>query len=178
MLPVFLLVALAGVVLLFFRRPYALAKRLCQPRVVVKGHTFSDCVVEEAIHSKRVEEVRRVCALGTGGDMDVSVLTALVLADRNPDVQFDVVDRDVRRIAAWNSDCAPTDEPGVDALLFDEAFEVKDDTYSQEVHRKRRLQNVLFSTDAAGCIAGADMIFLSGDMDMNVSSLIQIKSAS
>lgn len=168
MLPVFLLVALAGMVLLFFRRPYAFAKRLCQSRVVVKGHTFSDCVDEEHIQLKRVEEIRRVCILGTSEDTDISALTALVLADRNPDVQFDFVDRDVWRIAAWNSDCVPTDEPGVDALLFDEAVEVKDDTYSQEVHRKRRLQNVLFSTDAAGCIAGADMIFLSGDTNVNV----------
>lgn len=174
MMPLILLVALAGFVFLFSRRQHIFEKRQIQPRVVVKGHTYSDSVDDESIKPKRVEELRRVCFLGTGGggqEGDIAALTALVLADRNPGVQFDIVDRDMRRIAAWNADRAPVSEPGVDRLLFDDAVEQKEGEalYSQELHRKRRLANVVFSTDVAGCVAGADMVFLCEDVDMNAS---------
>lgn len=103
---------------------------------------------------------------------DIAALTALILADRNQDVQVDVADRDTARIAAWNSDYVPVNEPGVDELLFDDAFEVKPDTiYSQEVQRKKRLANVAFSTDVAGCIAAADAVFLFDGIDIHVSSV-------
>lgn len=168
-----LFAALAGLSILVSCRQYLVcfAKRQCQPRVVVKGHTFTDRAEDESTQQpKRIQEVRRACFLSTG-EGTVSVLTALVLAERNPDVQFDIVDRDVRHIAAWNSDCIPVSEPGVDALLFDDAaVEEKDESlYMHEVHRKRRLPNVLFSTDVAGCIAAADMVFLGEHTDMNVS---------
>lgn len=173
MVPLLLFGALAGFFFLVSCRRYVvcLARRQSQRRVVVKGHTFTDRADDESTQQpRRIEKGRRACFLNTGGE-NVSALTALVLAVRNPDVQFDVVDRDVRRIAAWNSNCIPVSEPGVDTLLFDyAALEEKDEMmYNEEVHRKRRLANVVFSTDVTGCIAAADMIFLGEDTDANVS---------
>lgn len=172
MIPILIFAALAGFYFLLSCRRYVVcfARRQSQRRVVVKGHTFTDRVDDESTQQpKRIQKVHRACFLSTGEN--VSALAALVLAERNPDVQFDVVDRDVWRIAAWNSNCVPVSEPGVDALLFDYAsVEEKDEIlYNEEVHRKRRLANVVFSTDVTGCIAAADMIFLGEDTDTNVS---------
>lgn len=172
MIQIFIFAALAGFYFLASCRRYVIcfARRQPQRRVVVKGHTFTDRADDESTQQpKRIQKVRRACFLSTGEN--ASVLAALVLAERNPDVQFDVVDRDVRRIAAWNSNCIPVSEPGVDTLLFDyAALEEKDEMmYNEEVHRKRRLANVVFSTDVTGCIAAADMIFLGEDTDANVS---------
>lgn len=172
MIQIFIFAALAGFYFLASCRRYVIcfARRQPQRRVVVKGHTFTDRADDESTQQpKRIQKVRRACFLSTGEN--ASVLAALVLAERNPDVQFDVVDRDVRRIAAWNSDCIPVSEPGVDALLFDDAAveETDEMLYSEEAHRKRRLANVMFSTDVTGCIAAADMVFLGEDTDTNVS---------
>lgn len=173
MVPILIFAALVGFYCLVSCRRYVacFARRQSQRRVIVNGHTFTDRTDDESTQQpKRIQKVRRACFLCTREN--VSALAALVLAEHNPDVQFDVVDRDVRRIAAWNSDCVPVSEPGVDRLLFDHAaVEEKDEIlYNEEVHRKRRLANVVFSTDVTGCIAAADMIFL-GDTDTNVSSL-------
>ena len=176
MVPVLILIGLAGVVLLFSRRQYVwniCTRRRIEAPVVVKGHTFSDCKESEPDQlPQRVEEIRRVCFIGTGNG-DIAALSALVLADRNPNVQVDVADRETTRIAAWCSDYAPVNEPGVDELLFDDTLEVKEDTmYSQEVHRKRRLANVIFSTDIAGCIAAADAVFLFDGINIHVSPIL------
>ena len=178
MIPLLLFGALAGFFSLFFYRRYVicLARRQSQRRVVVKGHTFTDRADDDSTQQpRRIEKVRRACFLNTGGK-NVSALTALVLAEHNPDVQFDVVDRDVRRIAAWNSDCIPVSEPGVDALLFDYAAveETDEMPYNEEAHRKRRLANVMFSTDVTGCIAAADMVFLGQATETTVSFLVLV----
>lgn len=175
MIPVLIVITLAGVILLFSRRQHVwkiCTRRHVEAPVVVKGHTFSDCKEKESIQlPRRIEEIRRICLIGTGYG-DIAALTALMLADRNQDVQVDVADRDTARIAAWNSDYVPVNEPGVDELLFDDALEVKPDTiYSQEVQRKKRLANVAFSTDIAGCIAAADAVFLFDGIDIHVSSI-------
>jgi len=67
-----------------------------------------------------------------------------VIADRCPDVRVTVTDVNAERIAAWNSDRLPIFEPGLD-----------------EVVRRARGRNLFFSTDVAGGIRAADIIFVS-----------------
>src|SRR5688572_33264956 len=67
-----------------------------------------------------------------------------VIADRCPDVRVTVTDINAERIAAWNSDRLPIFEPGLD-----------------EVVRRARGRNLFFSTDVAGGIRAADIIFVS-----------------
>lgn len=170
MIPLLIFIALTGAV--FVRHILSVwTKRSVQTRAVVKGDTFLDGLEKDTVHlPRRLVEIRRVCVLGTGNG-DIAALTALVVAERNPHVLVDIADRDTSRIAAWNSDFVPVTEPGVDELLFDEALEVKSTMYNHEIRRKRRLANVAFSTDVAGCIAGADMIFLFDGIDIHVSCL-------
>lgn len=59
-------------------------------------------------------------------------------------IQVTVVDMNVARIAAWNSDTLPIYEPGLD-----------------EVVRQRRGKNLHFSTDVVGAIKAADVIFVA-----------------
>jgi UDPglucose 6-dehydrogenase len=70
--------------------------------------------------------------------------TMAVIADRCPDVRVTVVDINKDRIAAWNGDSLPIYEPGLDAVV-----------------RRARGRNLFFSTDAAGEIRSADIIFVS-----------------
>ena len=67
-----------------------------------------------------------------------------VIADRCPNVRVTVTDINAERIAAWNSDRLPIFEPGLD-----------------EVVRRARGRNLFFSTDVAGGIRAADIIFVS-----------------
>ena len=67
-----------------------------------------------------------------------------VIAQKAPDIHVTVVDMNVERIAAWNSDKLPVYEPGLD-----------------EVVRSARGKNLFFSTDVKPAIAGADIIFVS-----------------
>ena len=67
-----------------------------------------------------------------------------VIADRCPAVRVTVTDINAERIAAWNSDRLPIFEPGLD-----------------EVVRRARGRNLFFSTDVAGGIRTADIIFVS-----------------
>ena len=59
-------------------------------------------------------------------------------------IQVTVVDMNVARIAAWNSDTLPIYEPGLD-----------------EVVKQRRGKNLHFSTDVVGSIKMADIIFVA-----------------
>ena len=70
--------------------------------------------------------------------------TMAVIADRCPGVRVTVTDINAERIAAWNSDRLPIFEPGLD-----------------EVVRRARGRNLFFSTDVAGGIRAADIIFVS-----------------
>ena len=70
--------------------------------------------------------------------------TMAVIADRCPDVRVTVTDINAERIAAWNSERLPIFEPGLD-----------------EVVRRSRGRNLFFSTDVAGGIRAADIIFVS-----------------
>jgi UDPglucose 6-dehydrogenase len=67
-----------------------------------------------------------------------------VIALKAPDIQVTVVDMNVARIAAWNSDTLPIYEPGLD-----------------EVVKEARGRNLFFSTEVKATIAAADIIFVS-----------------
>jgi UDPglucose 6-dehydrogenase len=66
-----------------------------------------------------------------------------IIAQRCPGVGTTVVDMNAARIAAWNSDQLPIYEPGL-----------------EEIVRQVRGRNLTFSTDVAGAIKRADMIFV------------------
>ena len=70
--------------------------------------------------------------------------TMAVIADRCPHLQVTVTDINKDRIAAWNSDRLPIYEPGLD-----------------DVVQRARGRNLFFSTDVAGGIKAADIIFVS-----------------
>jgi UDPglucose 6-dehydrogenase len=67
-----------------------------------------------------------------------------MIAAKAPDIQVTVVDMNAARIAAWNSDRLPVYEPGLDDIV-----------------RRARGKNLLFSTDVEGAIREADMIFVA-----------------
>jgi UDPglucose 6-dehydrogenase len=67
-----------------------------------------------------------------------------MIALKAHDIQVTVVDMNVARIAAWNSETLPIYEPGLD-----------------DVVKQRRGKNLFFSTDVTGAIASADIIFVA-----------------
>jgi UDPglucose 6-dehydrogenase len=67
-----------------------------------------------------------------------------VIADRCPDIPVTVVETNAERIAAWNSDALPVYEPGLD-----------------EVVRRARGRNLVFSCDIDTGIGEADVVFVS-----------------
>lgn len=67
-----------------------------------------------------------------------------MIARKAPDVTVTVVDMNAARIAAWQSDVLPVYEPGLDAVV-----------------RAARGRNLHFSTDVAGAIKRADIIFVA-----------------
>jgi UDP-glucose/GDP-mannose dehydrogenase family, NAD binding domain len=70
--------------------------------------------------------------------------TMAVLAKHCPDLTFTVVDIDVKRIAAWNSDQLPIFEPGLDTVV-------------QGVRGK----NLFFSTDVDARVREAQIVFIA-----------------
>jgi UDPglucose 6-dehydrogenase len=83
----------------------------------------------------------KICCIGAGY---VGGPTMAVIALKAPDIQVTVVDMNVARIAAWNSDTLPIYEPGLD-----------------EVVKEARGRNLFFSTEVKATIAAADIIFVS-----------------
>lgn len=67
-----------------------------------------------------------------------------MVALKAPHIEVRVVDMNAARIAAWNSDTLPIYEPGLD-----------------EVVRQTRGKNLHFSSDVAGGIKAADIIFVA-----------------
>lgn len=67
-----------------------------------------------------------------------------MIAQKAPDIRVTVVDMNAARIAAWNSDKLPIYEPGLD-----------------DVVKAARGRNLFFSTDVAGQIKAADIIFVA-----------------
>ncbi|PIG80023.1 hypothetical protein AARAC_005185 [Aspergillus arachidicola] len=130
-----------------------------------KASTRSSITKGLGIQRQRVEmNVKEVCFIGAGY---VGALTAIVLASKNSDVKFTVVDKNESVISSWNSNHIPLFEPGLEELYFDES--------EQKVHadgehpRRRRLQNIAFSTVMDECIMAADMIFICVDTPLHGS---------
>jgi UDPglucose 6-dehydrogenase len=85
--------------------------------------------------------IKKITCIGAGY---VGGPTMAVMAFKNPDIKFHIVDINQARIDAWMSDVLPIYEPGLD-----------------DVVRQTRGKNLFFSTDVKGAIAEADMIFIS-----------------
>ena len=81
-----------------------------------------------------------ICCIGAGY---VGGTTMAIIAQRCPGVVATIVDMNAARIAAWNSDKLPVYEPGLDEII-----------------REVRGRNLTFSTDIAGAIQRAEMIFV------------------
>ena len=66
-------------------------------------------------------KINSICCLGAGY---VGGPTMAMIAAKCPDIQVTVVDMNVGRIDAWNSDVLPVYEPGLDDIVdaqFEEA---------------------------------------------------------
>ncbi len=83
----------------------------------------------------------KICCIGAGY---VGGPTMAMIALKAPQIEVRVVDMNAARIAAWNSDTLPIYEPGLD-----------------DVVRQTRGKNLIFSTDVAGAIKAADIIFVA-----------------
>ncbi|MCA9193724.1 MAG: nucleotide sugar dehydrogenase, partial [Planctomycetales bacterium] len=83
----------------------------------------------------------KICCIGAGY---VGGPTMAMIAKQCPHIDVHVVDLNQLRIDAWNSDCLPVYEPGL-----------------QEVVEQARGRNLTFSTAVDHAIAAADMIFIS-----------------
>lgn len=83
---------------------------------------------------------QKICFIGAGY---IGGSTCPVMAYYNPDVDFTVVDINISRIDAWNSDKLPIYEPGLD-----------------EIVKKTRGKNLFFSTDIKTAVQESDIIFI------------------
>jgi UDPglucose 6-dehydrogenase len=83
----------------------------------------------------------KICCIGAGY---VGGPTMAMIANKAPDIEVEVVDMNAARIAAWNAGTLPIYEPGLDALV-----------------QGRLGKNLRFSTDVAGGIRSADIIFVA-----------------
>jgi len=85
--------------------------------------------------------IKTITCIGAGY---VGGPTMAVMALKNPQIRFHIVDINQARIDAWMSDTLPVYEPGLD-----------------EIVQQTRGKNLFFSTDVEGAIKEADMIFIS-----------------
>jgi UDPglucose 6-dehydrogenase len=85
--------------------------------------------------------IMKICCIGAGY---VGGPTMAMIALKCPDVTVTVVDMNAARVAAWNGPTLPIFEPGLD-----------------DVVREARGRNLFFSTDIAGQIKQADIIFVA-----------------
>jgi UDPglucose 6-dehydrogenase len=82
----------------------------------------------------------KITCLGAGY---VGGPTMAMIAAKCPDIDVSVVDPNAARIAAWNSDCLPVYEPGLD-----------------EVVRAARGRNLHFHTDVEAAVRAGDIVFV------------------
>lgn len=82
--------------------------------------------------------------------------TCAVIAYKCPDIQVYVVDRDVERIRAWNSDQLPCYEEGLDKIV-----------------QACRGKNLIFTVDFKTVIEEADLIFISVNTPTKISGFGQ-----
>ena len=98
--------------------------------------------------------VKRICCIGAGY---VGGPTMSVIASKCPNIIVNVVDINKKRIDLWNSDDLkklPIYEPGLDNII-----------------KKNRGKNLIFSTNVAKEIALADMIFISVNTPTKTSGI-------
>ena len=91
-----------------------------------------------------MKKIRKICCIGAGY---VGGPTMAVIADKCPHLEINVVDINKNRIKAWNDNDLsklPIFEPGL-----------------EEIIKKRRNQNLFFSSQVEDEIKNADMIFIS-----------------
>ena len=89
-------------------------------------------------------DLKNICCIGAGY---VGGPTMAVMAEKCPEIEFNVVDTNRMRIEKWNSDDLknlPIYEPGLEELIL-----------------KCRHKNLHFSSDIKKHISQADMIFIS-----------------
>ncbi len=86
-------------------------------------------------------KVTKICCIGAGY---VGGPTMAMIADKCPGIKVNVVDFNVKKIAAWNSDKLPIYEPGLD-----------------EIVQKNRGKNLFFSTEIKRAIEEAEVIFVA-----------------
>ncbi len=88
--------------------------------------------------------IKNICCIGAGY---VGGPTMSVIADKCPNLNIDVVDKNTKRIELWNSsnlESLPIFEPGLDKII-----------------KRCRDKNLTFSTQIKEKISSADMIFIS-----------------
>ena len=88
--------------------------------------------------------IKNICCIGAGY---VGGPTMSVLADKCPNINIDVVDKNTKRIELWNStnlELLPIFEPGLDKII-----------------ERCRGKNLRFSTQIKEKISSADMVFIS-----------------
>uniref|UniRef100_A0A1I7XY70 UDP-glucose 6-dehydrogenase n=1 Tax=Steinernema glaseri TaxID=37863 RepID=A0A1I7XY70_9BILA len=86
-------------------------------------------------------QIKSIACVGAGY---VGGPTCAMIAYKCHDVKVTVVDMNAEKIAQWNSDTLPIYEPGLD-----------------EIVKERRGKNLFFSSDIAGTIRDAELIFIS-----------------
>uniref|UniRef100_A0A1I7XXL1 UDP-glucose 6-dehydrogenase n=1 Tax=Steinernema glaseri TaxID=37863 RepID=A0A1I7XXL1_9BILA len=87
------------------------------------------------------KNIKSIACVGAGY---VGGPTCAMIAYKCHDVKVTVVDMNAEKIAQWNSDTLPIYEPGLD-----------------EIVKERRGKNLFFSSDIAGTIRDAELIFIS-----------------
>ena len=97
-------------------------------------------------------KIKNICCIGAGY---VGGPTMSIIAQKNPEIKVNVVDMNVNKIAAWNSENLenlPVYEPGLSKVVED-----------------ARGRNLFFSTDVDKHIYEADMIFISVNTPTKIS---------
>ena len=85
--------------------------------------------------------VKNICCIGAGY---VGGPTMSIIAQKNPDINVYVVDKNEKRIDEWNSSNLPIFEPGLDKVV-----------------NESRGRNLFFSTDVDKYITLSEMIFIA-----------------
>ncbi len=99
-------------------------------------------------------QINKICCIGAGY---VGGPTMAVISDQCPEIEVNVVDLNVSRVAAWNSNdlsSLPVFEPGLADIIS-----------------RRRGVNLFFSCDVEKNIALADMIFISVNTPIKTSGI-------
>ena len=94
-------------------------------------------------------KIKNICCIGAGY---VGGPTMSIIAQKNPEINVNVVDMNADKIAAWNSENLPVYEPGLSKVV-----------------KETRGRNLFFSTDVNKHIEQAEMIFISVNTPTKIS---------